>query len=569
MVMDMAGPDAGMGDSGDSLDWWAGQSQWQLLSFHKGHIVKRMGNGLMMEFADARSCLQAAFALGRLADSVGPQADSSKRPRLRAVAHLANYSQGQDEITGRDVKLTSGLTALAKPGEVLVTAELRDRLANGLDADFEDLGDRRVKPLTQPVRLFRAHPAQEGGSDRTMVAQHDLRPGLAVIPFKGGIPEAKRWMIGELIAEGVIARLSHSIGIRVISRQSTSALCDRSGLAEIERHLGATFVLSGSYSMHGKKLVISAEVAEARSHTLLWSGQLQHTVDDLLQEESKLLYELARTVAQALGKAQVSKAVTQPLPRLDSSFLLLAGISMTHSHSAKTFERGREALTELTARHPGLALPRAWLGMWHALNVVRGQSDDIGRDTGRAREQTLRALEAEPDNAMALAVEGYIQCQLLGNPQQARKYLDSAIEANPSEPMAWLFKSFYSCMWGSSSASVTEAYIACSLSPVDPLRYFFDLLTGNALLADHRHEQAIACFRRSLRANKHHAPTLRLLLTAQAELGQFEEGKETLGRLLAEVPKLTVSSYLAMGSADSPMRQRGAKAMRQLGLPEN
>ena len=114
-------------------------------------------------------------------------------------------------------------------------------------------------------------------------------------------------MIGELIADGVIARLSHSIGFRVISRLSTSALRDRGGLGEIERHLGATFVLSGSYSIRGKKLIVRAELAEARSHTLLWSGQLEHAVDDLLQEDSELLYKLACTVAQTLGKAQVRK----------------------------------------------------------------------------------------------------------------------------------------------------------------------------------------------------------------------------------------------------------------------
>ena len=572
MVMDMADWDhPRMEDCSDALRHrlgrWTGQAHWQLLSFHKGHVVKRMNNGLMMEFADARSCLQAAFVLGQLADSASPRADGSPL-RWRAGAHLASYSQGPDEIVGRDVNLTSGLTALAKPGEVLVTAELRDRLTDGLDADFEDLGHQRVKPLTEPVRLFRAHPGTDDVLDRATVAKHDLRPGLAVVPFQGDIAEATHWMIGELIAEGVIARLSHSIGIRVIARQSTSALRGRAGLGEIERQLGATFVLSGSYSIRGKKLMVSAELAEARSHTLLWSGHLQHTVGDLLQEESELLYELARTVAQALGKAQVRKALAQPLPRLASNMLLLAGISMTHSHSAKTFKRGREALTELTVRHPGLALPRAWLGMWYALNVVKGASDDRGRDTQRAREQTERALQAEPDNAMALAVEGHIQCQLLGNPELSRKLLNAAIEANPSEPMAWLFKSVYSSMWGSSSASVTEAYLARALSPVDPLRYFFDLLTGNALLADHQHEQAIGCALRSLRANRHHAPTLRLLLTAQAELGRIDEGKDTLDRLLAEVPGLTLSSYLAMGGADSRTRQRCATAMRQLGLPE-
>jgi adenylate cyclase len=573
MVMNLVDGDQRASESGDGLQQrlqrWVEQAQWQLLSSHKGRIVKQMDNGLMMEFADARSCLQAAFALGQVADSASPRAGSSRRLRLRAGAHLADYPQGRDEVAGSDAGLTSGLTALAKPGEVLLTAELRDRLADGLDADFEDLGYRRVESLAQPVRLFRAHPGTEEASDRSMIAKHDLRPGLAVIPFTTGItPEAKDWLIGELIAEGVIARLSHSIGIRVISRQSTSTLRGRSEWGEIERHLGATFVLSGSYSIRGKKLMVSAELAEARSHTLLWSGQLQHTVDDLLAQDSEVLHDLARTVAQALGKAQVRKVLAQPLPRLDSSFLLLAGISMTHSHSAKTFERGRQALTELTVRHPALALPRAWLGMWHALNVVKGQSADMARDTGQAREQTLRALQTEPDNPMALAVEGYIHCQLLGNPEQARKCLDAAIEANPSEPMAWLFRSLFSAMWGSGSASVTEAFIARSLSPVDPLKYFFDLLMGNALLADHRQEEAIAALQRSLRANKHHAPTLRLLLTAQAELDQIEEGKETLGRLLTQVPGLTVSSYLAMGSTNSPIRQRHAKAMRQLGLPE-
>jgi adenylate cyclase len=94
------------------------------------------------------------------------------------------------------------------------------------------------------------------------------------------------------------------------------------------------------------------------------------------------------------------------------------------------------------------------------------------------------------------------------------------------------------------------------------------MLMGNAFLADRRQLEAISCAQKSLRANKHHVPTLRLLLTAQAELGQIEEGKETLGKLLAEVPGLTVSSYLAMGSADNPLRQRVVTAMRQLGLPE-
>ena len=569
MVVDLAGQDAAE-QAEDSalaqrLEQWAGQANRRLFSFHKGRIVKRVGSGLMMEFADSRSCLQAAFALGQATDDASARA-SAQPLKLRCAAHLAKY--GADEPTERDAQMVADLARRAEPGEVLLTAELRDQLADGLDADFEDLGDRRPRPSARHVRLFRAHSAQAEAAGGAIVTHRDLRPGLAVIPFKGGFEDSRHRMIGDLIADGVIARLSHSLGIRVIARQSTTVLRDYADLGEIERHLGASFVLSGSYSFSGKSLVVRAQLADARTHALLWSGQLKQATSDLLVEDSVVLHELARDVAQALGKAQVRRALARPLPRLDSSYLMLAGISMTHSYAAKTFARGRDVLGELAARHPELALPHAWLGMWHALNVVKGSSGDAATETRLAREQTRRALDAEPENAMALAVEGYIQCQLMGDPGKARHFLNAAIEANPSEPMAWLFKSLASVMWGLGSAAVTEAYIARALSPVDPLRYFFDLLTGTALWADSQHEHAIASARRSLRANRNHVPTLRLLAIAQAESGQLKDAKETMQQLLAEAPKMTVASYLGIGSDDSPMRQRAARALRKAGLPE-
>ncbi|NIM42028.1 MAG: hypothetical protein GTN84_12460 [Hydrogenophaga sp.] len=489
------------------------------------------------------------------------------RLRLRAAAHLPRYSYGEREPADQDVHLTINLSALAGPGEVLITDLLRDRLANGPDADLEDCGE--WVGSDERVRLFRAHPRHERPDDGSTAAHGDIRPGLAIMPFRADAPQTMPEVIGELIAEGVISRLSRSIGLRVISRQSTSALRDSKKLDDIENHLGATYVMSGRYRVRDRQLIATAELTLARSHALLWKGEFQQPLDDLLQEQSELLHGLAQTVARHIANVQAGPPVTRPLPSLDSSHLMLAGMSMGYSHSGAAFERGREALTELISRHRRLAPPRAWLGLWHALNVVQGRSRCVASDIRQAREQTQRALDAEPGNAMALAVEGYIHCQLLGNPRKASKCLDSAIEANPSEPMAWLFRSLYSSMWDSSAWAVTEANFACSLSPVDPLQYFFDLLMGNALLANHQPKQALACGRKSLRALRRHVPTLRLLLTAQVELGHIREGKDTVGELLIETPDLTVSSYLSMGSEESPGRQRVAKAMRELGMPEN
>jgi hypothetical protein len=146
--------------------------------------------------------------------------------------------------------------------------------------------------------------------------------------------------------------------------------------------------------------------------------------------------------------------------------------------------------------------------------------------------------------------------------------MDQAILTNPNEPLAWLFKSVLSTMWGSAKDSIFEVEYASSLSPVDPLRYYFELLMAAALLTNNDHERAIVHAKQSLRANRHHSPTLRVLLTAQVEKGLIAEARKTLSNLLAEEPGLTVSSYLSMGSGSSVTRQRCANAMRAVGLIE-
>ena len=55
-----------------------------------------------------------------------------------------------------------------------------------------------------------------------------------------------------------------------------------------------------------------------------------------------------------------------------------------------------------------------------------------------------------------LAVEGYVHCQLLGDGATATQRLTRAIDANPNEPMAWLFKSVLSTMWGAPEDSIAE-----------------------------------------------------------------------------------------------------------------
>lgn len=77
------------------------------------------------------------------------------------------------------------------------------------------------------------------------------------------------WVIGELIAEGVVTRLFHSVGLRVISPRSTSALHDAKDLKKIKHHLGINFVFSGRYSSSSASRALSSPPCTSMSSRAL------------------------------------------------------------------------------------------------------------------------------------------------------------------------------------------------------------------------------------------------------------------------------------------------------------
>jgi TolB-like protein len=542
-----------------------------LLPLHGGRLVKSLGDGLMLEFEHAQGCLRTGFGLQDFCAQDNHARPAERHFHLRMGAHVAQFVADRHDIYGSDVNLTARVATLAGAGEIVVTDDLRDRITAGLDAEVEDMGECHLKHVKEPVRAYRVGPMGHA----PVIAQRseqpvEFKPTIAVIPFDARSNEPEHFVIGELIADGIIAQLSRSPDIRVISRLSTTAFRGRaSAMPDVQARLDASFVLSGSYIASGGKLLLMAELADARKNEIVWADRLSGDVADLLQAQSELLSSIAASTSRALIDAEVERSLTQPLPRLDSNALLMGGIALMHRSSIREFDRSREVLAALVERHNRVAVGRAWLAKWHVLKIVRGLSSDPGREARLALELTRRALDTEPDNALTLSIEGLAYCQVLGDFGLADTRLNAAIAANPNEPMAWLFKSVLSTMWGSAHDSVSESLFATALSPIDPVKYFFELITAAAFLTNNEHALAIEHARKSLRQNRHHAPTLRVLLTAQVECGQMAEAQATLRTLFEEQPGMTVASYLSIGSTSSITRQRCADALRALGVPEN
>ncbi len=135
-----------------------------------GRIVKKMGDGLLIEFSSAVDAVLWAIELQtRVANRYSDTA-SDKVIKLRIGLHLGDIISEADDIFGDGVNLATRLQEVADPGGVSVSNAILDQIAGKIDHSFEDLGFRRLKNLENPVRIHRARLTDQS-SERTKPRQ--------------------------------------------------------------------------------------------------------------------------------------------------------------------------------------------------------------------------------------------------------------------------------------------------------------------------------------------------------------------------------------------------------------
>lgn len=574
VVVDMAGSVALYeSDEAGTVARWAAllrRIEGAVLPGSGGRLVKSTGDGFILEFGDVSAAMRCAAALHREFADASTGAAPGQEMAARIGVNLADVYASDVDIYGRGVNLAARLGSLAQPGGTIVSAAVRDRLVPGIDSEVEDIGPSYFKHATEPVPAFRV--VGDGTPEQRLHGsgpQVSLQPSIAVLTFEGRLVDPAYAVVGEMLSDSVIAKLSIGSTLRVISRLSTTKLQGKAlGSRSAGAILGADFILGGSYRMAGSDILLIAELSSARDGEALWVREFRAPVGDLLAPDAGIVSSIRAAVGEAIAAREFRRARTMPLPALEAFELQLAGIAMMHRSSPAEFRRGRELLEALVERYPLAPEPRAWLAKWHVLCVTRGFVAPEAAETARALEQTHRALESSPDCSLALAIEGFVHIHMSRDLELAELRLDSALDANPSESLAWLFKSVVHGMLDSGDQALLQAEEALRLSPIDPLHHYYDALATTAALSANRVDKAIELANRALRGNREHLPTLRALVIALAQAGRHEEARRVAGRVMKLSPGLTVENYLAGSPRGSrSFRERCAQGLALAGIP--
>ncbi len=115
-------------------------------------LVKLIGDAAMLVSTEAGPMVEAALRMVEAADREGEEF-----PRLRAGIAYGSALVRTGDYYGRPVNLASRLTAIAKPGSVLVDAAAREAAGEGFEYSYA--GERRLKGFDSRVRQYRVRRA--------------------------------------------------------------------------------------------------------------------------------------------------------------------------------------------------------------------------------------------------------------------------------------------------------------------------------------------------------------------------------------------------------------------------
>ena len=525
-------------------------------------VVERPGDALLLEFSTARAAVQAALAIQSESACGGAAADAAWPAPGIGVQMAPSAETAQ--IAGGAADLAAWLAALAAPGCIVASAAVRNELTPALDADIEDLGECVLSRMNQPVRAYRLGPPEHRAGE---APADNLRPTIAVIPFAehGSGHDA----LGEIVADEVIAALSRTDELNVVSRLSTTAFRHRgASLQEVCAHLHAHYVLSGAYRVAHGAVRLTAELAEAGSRRAVWAREFRGSVAGIVEGVDPMIDRLVAEAGRALVARELERARSHSLQTLDSGSLLIAAVALMHRLSQSDFRRAQQMLQALTQRLPRHAVPHAWLAKWHVLQVWQGWSEDADADRRQAIEQGQRALDCDSECSLALAVDGFVHTNLLKQLDVAQQRYELALRINPNDALAWSLSGALHAFKGEGRLAVKHTQHGLRLSPLDPHRFFHDSLAASAELAAGHHERAITLAQRSLRANRLHASTFRVLAAASWLAGRHEQAHAAVTALRQIEPGITVSGWLERSpSSGYAIGRQVAQALYEAGVP--
>ncbi len=428
-----------------------------ILDVHHGRVVKRTGDGAIIEFRSVVDAVRCAIEVQSGLAERNAGLPPEKRIEYRVGIHLGDVVEEADgDLMGDGVNIAARLEGVAQPGAICLSEQAYWQVKGRLDLKVTDLGATQLKNIAEPIHVYslevgqpaQAKPAEPAkpvtpaaptrqkrrfglapltaalaallvviavgawwflaanrpASVATKTAAEAARLSIVVLPFANLSGDPGQDYLVDALTDELTTALARIRGTFVIARNTAMTFKGKPVDAKaIGKDLGVRYVLEGSVQPSGDRMRLNAQLIDAGSGAHLWAEQYDTPRADLLQTQDAIVAHLARAIDLHLSDAESARLKRTPAANPDAEDLALqceAGAWKADS----AFALCEQAL----AIDPNNVRALMSLGWKFFEPMQHGASSDPKGDLERADELDSKALALDPDWTAPHSLKGDI-----------------------------------------------------------------------------------------------------------------------------------------------------------------
>ncbi len=552
----------------------------RLVADHHGRVFGSAGDSVIAEFASPVEAVRCAAEIQQEIETRNANLPEDRRMRFRIGVNLGDVMAEGGNLFGDGVNVAARLEGLAKAGGVCVSGTVFDHVRNKVGLEFEDLGQRQVKNISEPLRVYRvaAGTAEEDRPASPFEASIGLDfsvpdyPSIAVLPFTVMSADPEQEFFADGVSEDIITALSKISRLMVVARNSTFTYKGKAvDVKQVSREQGVRYVLEGSVRKAGNRVRVSAQLIDATTGLHLWAERYDRDLEDIFAVQDEITREIVVAMDVQLREGEQHRVWASGTQNLEAWECVRLATDAALGGAAEAQPKARERLDRALELDPNYATAwamRGWLYFTEAdVGGGIGNRDQFDKAQTSAFRCGHRALEIDPNCAEAYGMLALTHLNA-GEHDVAMEMSEKAIALAPNN--AELLGGVASAVMRKSGQPERGAELVKKAMRLCPF-YRPGLLRalGNNYRTSGRLEEAVACYRESLKRETGYLAAYVNLASALGELGRRDEAREAARDVLRQEPDFSIKAYTSgLSYRDPSDLERFAEGLRQAGLPE-
>jgi adenylate cyclase len=572
------------------------------IAVHHGRVVKRTGDGAIIEFRSAVDAVRCAIEIQNSMIERNAGLPEDRRIEFRVGIHVGDVVQEEDgDLMGDGVNIAARLEGISAPGAICLSEDAYRQVKGRLEVAVTDLGSTQLKNIAEPVRTYSLQvgkPSQTkqlpgnssqgskkpsarallaagiaallvaialgswyflSGDRSTTLATGEqpsvgtdasapevARLSLVVLPFTNLSNDPSQDYFADGITENLTTDLSRIPSSFVIARNTAFTFKGKNiDVKQIGKELGVRYVLEGSVQRDHNRVRVNSQLIDATTGAHIWADRFEEDVADLFKLQDEVVARLANSLGYELVKAEAKNSVGSKNP--DAIDLELRGraLFLTRFQQGADYKKiAHQAQTlfdQALAIDPNNADALAGSAFTYFVQYYYGWRPGASDYESKILDQADRAISLDPNNMQAYYVKNFY---LNGSqrPRDGLRAADQGLAIDPNNAALYNARGYSKINLGQFDEAKSDILKAIQLSPRDPQMGLWRTNLADAEMGLGNYDAAMHQLQRAIDSGFRTSYSYRELAAAYALVGKTEEAKTALAEALKFSPDLTIKS---------------------------